>query len=910
MFNYLKKAISWRNLGCRQVKGQIATLLLLFTVAIIVFILATVNIGSTSLQSIRITKAVDTGVLNLASMLATSANQKYIVLGQNYQVVEKGGAIAAIVAAIVTIACWVVGTVVPGMQWLLPFGVKGVGLVISLLAISTVAGAITGGLAFNSWQAAAQGAIDGFTVGATIAGGASAFTTIFSGPTLLAGGLTVVKTIGAFLGAASTIVNEAITDASTSRAISRALSELPGTYTPMRENIFYNVLSQIVTDNRRVPDKDDIDGDGNSTEQIRYFDQWYYDNHVIPLRASNQGGVRNLINILEENVLWYNGSPTPNPNSLKEFINQTDRYGLECASDCCQGINTSATGIDCPQGRVEELFRNLKACPSAATYLSFYNSNTNSPTRAQMQSWYNCAQSNCPKPSGADDLVAVHEIYKKYVDLVQTLRDKADDDIQAMENNRDWVDDLYSPDDPEDPNTMYGGLGHVLSGKADENFQGMWVWVKALEQIRSSAPKCQLAYDYYYPDVATEGFTADPGSSRRTGTPPGVAGIMCGAPYDPRADGNHFYPCVWKKDIYNSPGVLGTYFPNSTCKVTPDDKTGYLNQLSSLTSFVTGLEDYIIKDPRNASIFSALLCPPAGQAALTQPTYSIIIRRISLSGDKQPRCSTTAARNAATLTYEFQVSLKCCDSAGATCLNNAASSAWTTRSNLLDGVDPVLSYPVRDITGIGEVYDNDLVNAPSAKDTFLQILTQMAQDAGAIVTSNQAYFVSADADLDDELNPVLDAIQSQEDTIATIRTAIKNFVSNSSNSNETNGAGSATYNWPCRGATCTARVETGPFIFPKIKEDKKKFIATWIWHKNTYTLMYHCDNMYGCSYNTDRTWVRGSLSEPANIPVTSSTKLNFGNWNPSSGGAILKTITKRTHAYFSVNAVGIARRDK
>ncbi len=171
MIRNIKRLTSFRNLlNAGNKKGQIATLLIMLTVVLLIFVMVTMNLGETSLMSTRIANAADAATLSLASQLSTKSRQLsdgLINSGASDTSPTKACSntgLAAIVCAIVLvifaililICTWGAGA---------PASAK-----LFILAVSIVAGAAGGaaGGAYagtGAWQGAMQGAI----VGASIA---------------------------------------------------------------------------------------------------------------------------------------------------------------------------------------------------------------------------------------------------------------------------------------------------------------------------------------------------------------------------------------------------------------------------------------------------------------------------------------------------------------------------------------------------------------------------------------------------------------------------------------------------------------------------------------------------------------------------------------------------------------------
>lgn len=171
MIQDMRRLTSFKNLlKSGDCKGQIATLLIMLTVVLLIFVMVTMNIGETSLMSTRIANAADAATLSLASQLSTKARQLAEGLKNSdasdtsYTKACSNTGMAAIICAIVLV---IIAIVILVCSWGsgAPASAK-----LIILAVSIVAGAAGGaaGGAYagtGAWQGAMQGAI----VGAAIA---------------------------------------------------------------------------------------------------------------------------------------------------------------------------------------------------------------------------------------------------------------------------------------------------------------------------------------------------------------------------------------------------------------------------------------------------------------------------------------------------------------------------------------------------------------------------------------------------------------------------------------------------------------------------------------------------------------------------------------------------------------------
>lgn len=893
MFTYLKKTISFRNLSCHQLKGQIATLLMLLMVAVLIFLLITVNLGKVSLTSTRVSNATDDASLRLASRLATQSKAMYDAIidadggidahGQ-IKKCKLSGVLGMIVAIGVAIAIAISGQHWAWGFWATAFIAGGA---------AAAAGAFTQGVIMGGgWSGAAWGAMNGFMIGFTI-GAASAAglttTTLTSVTISMATGEIIAATIvtaisvGAVMAAlsiASMLYLQTVRDAAVSEAISKVCQQIPEPYTAMREDIFYVALSQLVDDQERVKDANDIDKDGDTEEMISNFDNWFYQRAKDLKVALASTSAVSFFQYLTGYVL---GSGS---NTIKGFLNQIDRKEVECTDSVCSGCAT------CSEGPVVELARKLKTNddptgnPSPYT-ISFWQPG---PDRDALLNWYNQECETCSAPSGFDSVDFTHKEYEDLIDVTEAIRIQYEQNMEAFVNSAGsmanfYISDSQPPEAPEpEPGSaidFYTTLGDILNGDSTQSppMIGMTSWRNRIQTVRTELPRCQLAYKGYYPNQSNED----------TQTP-------CGPPYAPDGS-NPFYPCVWKKVTYNSP-VEEMNFPNYPCRLTPAEKNNLTTQLDSLSAFVQDLPSHILNDPANSSLFTAGACASPSVSDGNPPTITITITNISLDGDDKPAYSTASATSDAKIeyTFKYEVNGGCVDASGNETVFSNPPGIKTIEETLPG---------VRDVVEITEA---------NSLDTFLAKVADMQSNLSGIQPTAQNPFVTIDGDKEDEFVPVISTLQNQEETIKQLRLRMEAYRTTIAGG-PTDGSGSLTYSWERPNGHYAVTVETGPFHIPAFVN---YHTGNWFWGHKCMKVADYCDNISGtttytfwfgipipgplCPYNTGGTWVRITKEEPANINLPRS---SLGRWNPFSRNKL--TITKRSYSYFSYNKVGIAK---
>ena len=292
----LRKLFSLANLTASKPRGQIATFLLLLIAVVLIFALATANMGKTVTTSTTLDNATDSATLLLGSQLATKSYQLWRSFGEKTQKCKStgflGGFLGMIFAAIATILSCIGGC----------FGL------VAMMAIGAAAGAAGGAIGGTiAGTGALQGAIQGAIIGAAIGAGGyagvgpadpgvvagSGFPGAMVAP--LTAGETIAGVAGATLAVGTSVFNAAVQQQMTADAFAAAAKALNGLpeRDQVRESVFLNAFVQTVDDPNRTadpsgvggcfwPNKWDIKGDpfdangnSNTAETIPCFEYWF-----------------------------------------------------------------------------------------------------------------------------------------------------------------------------------------------------------------------------------------------------------------------------------------------------------------------------------------------------------------------------------------------------------------------------------------------------------------------------------------------------------------------------------------------------------------------------------------------------------------------------------------------------------
>ncbi len=306
----------------RRLRGQISTFLILVMVVILIFTFAVVNLGQVSAMSTTVANAADTAALNLGSQLATKAmiyRETFSKTkggrhkdGNTRICIHKGWLLEALpyILAIVAMAN-------PGVNAALGSGV------LAAANAGAIGGALSGVIKYGNLKGAVVGAAMGFAAGASVgyawqsfgarpgAGNANAVmdqgwadmeqgidigseqlfqegAAIFQKGMLLAAPAVGSAMTGALLSTASGTYNAVVQQRMQSNAINAAMKSLNGLSEEdrIKESVIFNALSMAVDDPTMVPDTNDFNGDGSTTDEIPKFLTWWDTENVQKWRAS------------------------------------------------------------------------------------------------------------------------------------------------------------------------------------------------------------------------------------------------------------------------------------------------------------------------------------------------------------------------------------------------------------------------------------------------------------------------------------------------------------------------------------------------------------------------------------------------------------------------------------------------
>lgn len=249
MFTNLCKISSLNNLGKKgpgpffKKGGQIATILIVMMVAVLIFILVTVNVGRTSTYATTLANAADAAALSLGSQLATHG---YVLReGLKTGADDSDGEYSEDPPQVCKRGGW--------MVWL-------------LAPIDPVVGGYLGGR--YQGTGGRQGVRQSLKLNNTVVCSAAAG--------FVAGGV-YGAIAGAILGAIVATYNYHMEQRLSEHAISEASEQLSqlSDKDAAREDVFYQVLLKTVDDPNEIADYFDSDADGDTEELVPYFQYWW-----------------------------------------------------------------------------------------------------------------------------------------------------------------------------------------------------------------------------------------------------------------------------------------------------------------------------------------------------------------------------------------------------------------------------------------------------------------------------------------------------------------------------------------------------------------------------------------------------------------------------------------------------------
>ena len=312
MLRNLYQFMSIKNLLKARTSGQIATLLVLIMVAVLIFILVTVNMGTVSLKTTILANAADSAGLYLTSQMGTRAQQLFEALGfiEKCEEVSWLDTILAVAVAIVVVVVTCGSGAFLSAQMFAAIAAKGTAAVFMGALGGAAGGAIGGAI---GGEDVGKSALGGAMVGAAVGGGLAMAGGIMTklvpyAPSGMTASASAYLQVPAWAGASAVIAGGALIAAAAAAPVyneylkaqlleqayenlAKALNGLPEE-DRFREGAFLLAFSQVVDDPRvtshsREVDCDgdgvrdagdglDTDGDGDYNEEIPCFQRWYY----------------------------------------------------------------------------------------------------------------------------------------------------------------------------------------------------------------------------------------------------------------------------------------------------------------------------------------------------------------------------------------------------------------------------------------------------------------------------------------------------------------------------------------------------------------------------------------------------------------------------------------------------------
>lgn len=531
MIRGMKRSISFRNLlKAGNSRGQIATLLIMLTVVLLIFVMVTMNIGETSLMSTRIANAADAATLSLASQLSTKSRQFAEGLkhsdaqhtSHTEACVATGAAaiicaiVLVIVAIVILICSWGGGA---------PASAKLIVLAVAILA-GAVGGAVGGAIAgTGAWQGAAQGAAVGAALGACYVGAGmpgmtmeaampAGASTIGTGTgyvglegELIAAPIMVPVTsvswglmLRGALGLAAVDYNQKVQDKMAEKQIDFFIKMMGNMNEKdrMRESAFMTALSQIVDDPNMSADTIDTNFNGNTAELVSNFQIWVFKrldyfgtlvgDCITPINGffDRTRSYQNLFfRLCDGSDSWeeieggtfYTHHPGPLETEDYRYHvvceDVRDDWGFVIDTVCHEEIIENS-GND---GSIAVLMRGLE---KAGYDVSFWEPG---PTMAQLKAAADsCGEDTCKDPDGFDPVDGLREDLREIRSWLIEL-DQADKTERAQTWGG-WLDIFVDPSENRDaPESFYFRL--------EKYIKEMKKWREEVAAIVQTLPECE-----------------------------------------------------------------------------------------------------------------------------------------------------------------------------------------------------------------------------------------------------------------------------------------------------------------------------------------------------------------------------------------------------------------------------------
>lgn len=460
MKGFLQRLTNLRRFNrAKGVKGQITTLMMLLLVVMLVFVMATFEIGETSLRTTKMSNAADQAALELASSLATRARMMAEALP-----CDDPGLNCCEKKMFWTLILMVVGGFLLG-----GYGFEGATIGWYLDGQPGSFGAMfeTAWRTFISFCIVIIGVLIMYIAGWTGIGA-------WIGAAVILGGLySFHKALNAFNDAKQKVMDE----------ISKMFGVL-GERERWKGIAEYTVLSQLVDNQRMSRDTEDINANGDTVELIPEFSYWWA--RRLRALAANESSkavsAKRMIEVMEDHSrrlrCSYEGSawcasteryldPTEvvpgYTGRIAVPILQTEDYAWTVNEEGENEAVDTINGAPIIDGRIVRLMRTMyNGGYSAGSYLALPIWEPG-PTVAEVNAYLD--MDCCPEGSARTDCSATCPTpagYDWFDDLTNGLREITSlvDEVSEMaETWPMWISFFYNPADLLDQETVYGELG-------------------------------------------------------------------------------------------------------------------------------------------------------------------------------------------------------------------------------------------------------------------------------------------------------------------------------------------------------------------------------------------------------------------------------------------------------------------
>lgn len=643
MLRQLKNTASLNNLKNAGRGGQVATLLILFLVVMVMFILVTVNIGAVSKRATHLANSTDGAALVLGSPLASYAYNLYKLLGNRTEKCKKGGMLSSFIAffaaLVVTIASY------GSMSWVWVVVLAGVA--------GMVGGALGAAIQGDSGTAIAMGAVRGLAIGVAVGAGGTlpGWGPAVFGTTLMAGvsatalmTAVIVLTAATFAATMYTAYVSMQMSLAIMSVLARYFKRLPRNQN-MAEQVFYYAFSNEIDEQATVPDVDDLDGDGSTTNLVPRFAYWWRD-HMQNVIANSGGCTAPTQRFIEDALIPFY------ENAKYRMMPLLNRLENECA--CTPAFAGGPRGSESP---LVELFRTL--------YTYGYNVDTAlpaddgprpwrpGPDNAQLTNWY-CSDDDDDPPygQGYDGVDGVQNRLDDFMNYARILLGEIEDpacgrmytydpaslgnELQPEKDCDDvsnWLTDLYCPREDYDTYRSLVRVGESLefwrnntisvrlSMGACQVQAGAWLDTF----MRQDGPFCQC-----YPTAK---------EAERLAKNETTEDQLCAIRYPCSWSNENFTACGPEQGVClmrdgcpaGGPCRQGIYYPNAPCRLLNGEKSVLLREIRDIRNYINSLPvNNVIPEfcggnpcqfnPNATDRINCSLCPPPSPLPLPPPT--------------------------------------------------------------------------------------------------------------------------------------------------------------------------------------------------------------------------------------------------------------------------------------------------